>query len=322
MPRTYDYSLTADNMIQMALEDLGVIAPGITPTAAQSTLALRRLNVLIKRLQVNPRLQFKASRRRRVTLFLAEAQQTYAVGSTSVRATAQYGRTTIDAAEAIGQTVLSVTLTSDATTDPGTTFSMKAGDTIGIEQNDNAVFWSTITSRAVDDTVTIAAGLDVAAAVGRYVWWYTDVAPRFTDIESAVLRNSSNQDSEIAVYREARSYDVGVADKYADGTPTAILIEPLRTYTRVTLNSQPTVTTDLIVMTVLYPFEDYDSGTEEIVLPQECMALVEWELAFAVAPAFRAKWTKEMTDNRSMAWESAMSLEPETSDEYFQCGGN
>mgnify|MGYP001609869238 CR=1 FL=1 len=47
MARTYDYSQTADNVIQMALEDLGIIIAGGTVGATDSTYALLRLNVAV-----------------------------------------------------------------------------------------------------------------------------------------------------------------------------------------------------------------------------------------------------------------------------------
>jgi len=247
-------------VIQTAYEDLGQLSPGVTIAAADETLALRRLNLIVKQYQgrSDGAPGIKVHTRQRVTLFLAEGQQTYLVGpaSTDARATTRYGRTTIDVAEAIGQTVLSVAATSDTTTEPGTTITMTAADIIGIEQNDGTIFWSTVSSIVAGDTVTIGAGLDVAAAVGNYVWWFTSRAQRFPYIESAALRNENYNDTPLEIYIVPEQYDQGVADKYADGTPTAMLVEPLRTQTRVTLNSQPTDVSDTIVLTVFYPSED------------------------------------------------------------------
>jgi len=47
---TYDFSLTANDIINEALEDLGVIVPGGTPASAITTSALQRLNVITKAL--------------------------------------------------------------------------------------------------------------------------------------------------------------------------------------------------------------------------------------------------------------------------------
>ena len=322
---SFNYSLTAANIIDMAVENLGVLASGGTIVTADQTLALRRLNVIAKQFQGTADMGrgLKVHTRQRVTLFLAEGQHTYLIGpaSTDARATTRYGRTTIDAAEAAGQTVISVTATSDTTTEPGTTITATASDIIGIEQNDGTIFWSTVSSISAGDTITIATGLDAAAAVGNYVWWFTSRAQRFPIIESAALRSESFQDSPLAVYTEAEQYDMGVSDKYADGKPTAILVEPLRITTRVILNSQPTDVTDTIVLTVLYPAEDYDATTDDIAFPQEWLRPLSWELSREIAPSFGAPWTPVMEALRRDSLAVAQNLNAEVSTAYFKCGG-
>ena len=324
---SYDFSLTAAQIIAAAYEDLGVIVPGGTVVAADSTMALQRLNILVKQLQGNVDMArgLKVWTRQRIHLFLAIGQQTYLVGpaSTNARATTAPGRTTIRTAQAAGATVLAVTALTDTTTDPGTTVTMTASDIIGIQTDDSGgddIFWSTISSTSsTGPTVTIAAALPTArpAAAGNYVWWFTSRAQRFPLIEAAVLRNSSRNDMTLGIYREAREYDLGVVDKYADGTPTSILVEPLRITTRIILNSQPTDVTDQIVLTVLYPAEDYDATTDDIAFPQECYGMLSWELAFRLAPSV-GRWTPEMEANRQLAVNTYKNLNPEVSDLYFQ----
>lgn len=320
---SYNFSITAAELIKLALENIGVLRINQTIPNSYQEMALRRLNYLVKLIQGNSDLMpgLKIFSRQRVTLFLAEGQQKYSIGpaSTDARATTAYGRTTIDAAEAIGQTTISVTATTDTTTDPGTTVTMTAADIIGVEQNDGTIFWSTISSVAAGDTVTIASGLDVAAAVGNYVWWFTSRAQRFPVIENAVLRDENRNDSALVIYRENEAYDVGVADKYADGEPTSILVEPLRIATRVTLDTQPTDVTKQIVMTVLYPAEDYDASTDDIAFPQEYFLWLAWELGRQCVVPFGRPWTNDMEMNYQMAKSTAGHLNPEMSDLYFQC---
>jgi hypothetical protein len=317
---SWDYSRTAAQIIQAAYEDLGVVEPGGTVPSAHETMALARLNFMAKQMQGNSDLApgFKVWTRQRVHLFLAKGQQTYLIGpaSTDARATTRYGRTTIDAAEAIGQTVISVTATSDTTTEPGTTITATASDIIGIEQDDGTIHWSTVSSISAGDTITIADATTVAASVGNYVWYFTSRAQRIPLIETAYVRDENRNDRELEVYTDASEYDLGVVDKYADGTPTAILVEPLRITTRVTLNSQPTDVTEQVVLTGLYPAEDYDATSNDIAFPQEYFDFLHWQLAFRLSGPYR--WTKEMEMNRqeTMAW--AKSLNPEKSTAYFQ----
>jgi hypothetical protein len=319
---SWDYGLTAANIIDMAVENLGVLASGGTIVAADQTLALRRLNTIAKQYQgtADGAQGLKIHTRQRITLMLAKDQQTYLIGPATgdARSSTAVYRTTIDGAEAIGQTVLSVTDTSDTTTYPGTTGTMTASDIIGIQQNDGTIFWTTVSSISAGVSVTVGAGLDVAAAVGNYVWWFTSRAQRFPVIESAVLREAGYTTTPLDVYTEVREYEYGVSDKYADGTPTAILVEPLRIATRITLNSQPTDVQQQIILTVLYPAEDYDATTNDIAFPQEAFRFLSWELSFEIAPAFQANWTPQMEKLRLESRQAWMNLNPENSVLYFQ----
>ena len=70
-----------------------------------------------------------------------------------------HSETTLDAAELPGQTVLSVTATTD----------MTAGDSIMVEMDDGTFHLSTIASFSAGDTVTIADATPYKAASGNKV---------------------------------------------------------------------------------------------------------------------------------------------------------
>lgn len=320
---SWDFSLTAAQVIAAAYEDLGMIPPGGTVASADSVMALSRLNLIVKQYQGKSDSSpgIKIHTRQRITMLLAKGQQTYLIGPASgdARASTAVGRTTISANEAAGQTVLSVNATSDTTSYPGTTLTMTASDFIGIQQNDGTIFWTTVSSISAGVSVTVGTGLDVAANSGNSVYWFTSRAQRFVTIESAVLRTSDLDDSALDIYTQSEEYDQGVASKYAPGSPVAMLVEPLRAQTRITLNSQPTDVTETIVLTVLYPSEDYDATTNDIAYPQEALRFLSWELAFALAPSV-GRWTNEMEINRKEARSMYFNLNPENSVLYFRAG--
>lgn len=326
---SFDYSQTGTQLVQAVYEDLGVIVPGATVASADSTLALDRLNKLIKQYQGrsdgSPGL--KVHTRQRIMLFLAKGQQKYLVGpaATDSRSSTAWAKTTIRAAEAAGQTTLDVTALTDTTTDPGTTLTMTAADIIGIQTDDSGgddIFWTTISSTSGSGpTVTVGSALPTArpAGAGNFVWWFTARAQRFPYIESAVLRDSNDNDVPLEIYTVAEQYDQGVASKYADGTPTSVLVEPLRLNTRLTFNSQPTDMTRHVLLTVFYPGEDVDAAANDIAFPQEGLRFIHWELAFALAPSV-GRWTPEMEKNREEARAMYLGLNPENSVLYFQPG--
>ena len=305
----------------MALENIKVLRAGGTVNSSHQTLALRRLNVIAKQYQgtSDGAQGLKVHTRQRITLMLAVGQQSYLIGpaSTDARASTQIGRTTLSAAEALGQTTLSITSNTDTTTYPGTTLTMANADIIGIELNDGTIQWTTI-SGTPTTTAVVVDSLTVAAASGNYVYWFTSRAQRFPVIESAVLREAGYTTTPLDVYNEVRQYEYGVSDKYANGTPTAILVEPLRIATRVTLNSQPTDVQQQIILTVLYPSEDYDATTDDIAFPQEALRFLSWELSFEIAPAFGAAWTPQMEKLRLESRQAWSTLNPENSVLYYQ----
>lgn len=319
---SWDFGQTATQLIQAAYEDVGVVPPGVAASAAEIALALSRLNTIVKQYQgtADGAPGLKVHTRQRISLMLAKGQQTYLIGpaATDARSTLQLGRTTISADEASGQTVLSITSNTDTTSYPGTTITMTASDFIGIELNDGTIYWSTISGTPAA-TATVAVAITGAASAGNYVWWFTARAQKFPVIESAVLRDENFNDTPLAVYREARQYDQGVVAKQADGDPTALLVEPLRLNTRVTLNSQPTDVTKQIVLTVFYPSEDYDAVGDDIAFPQEALEFLRLELMFKLGGP-TGMWTPILELARKEAKAIYLSVNPETSDLYFQPG--
>lgn len=316
---SWNFSLTASQVIQSAYEDLGVVVSGGTVATADSTMALQRLNMLAKQWQGDSDLApgMKVWTRQRITLFLAVGQQSYLVGpaTTDARASTQVGRTTISADEAAAQTVLSITSNTDNTSYPGTTITMTNGDFIGIELNDGTIQWTTI-SGTPSTTATVSNALTAAASAGNFVWWFTSRAQRFPFIEFAALRDENFNDTPLDIYTQVQQYEMNVS-KFADGSPTCILVEPQRIATRVTLDLQPTDITKQIYMSVLYPAEDYDATTDDIAFPQEWFAALSWELAFRLSPSKRSNWTPVMEANRRNALLMARSVNPEKSALYF-----
>lgn len=318
---SWDYGRTAAQIITSALENLGVLAAGGTVATADNTTALARLNYIAKQNQGqndgSPGL--KVHTRQRVALFVAKGQQTYTVGpaSTDARATILYGRTTISADEAAAQTVISITSNTDTTNYPGTTVTMASADIVGIELNDGTIQWTTISGTPAA-TMTIGNALTGASSAGRYVWWFTARAQRLINLEAAVLRDKNLNDIQLGIFRTIQQYDIGIANKYADGAPRNVLFEPLRVNSRITLDSQPTDVTSQIILTGWYPSEDYDATSDDIAYPQESFRFLSWELTYELHAAYGVDWTPGMEKMRMEAKQSYLNLNPEVSDLYFR----
>lgn len=321
---SWDYSLTAAGIIQAALEDIGVVLPGGTVGTADSTLCLTRLNLIAKQFSGKADMAqgVKIWTRQRLIIFLVKGKAIYNIGPAAGddHATALYGRTTISANEAAGQTTLSITSNTDTTTFPGTTVTMANTNNIGIVQNDGTLFWTTI-SGTPGATADVVAGLTVAANAGNYVYWYAAAskAQRFPVLEHILLRSPDLTDMDLDLYTDVDDFE-SLADKTAPGLPISVLFEPQRITSRLTLDYYASDVTYQLRATVQYPAEDYDATTNDIAYPQEWLAALEWELAHRIAPVYGRPWTKDMQDNYTGALGIARQLNPENTDLYFQCG--
>jgi hypothetical protein len=87
--------------------------------------------------------------------------------------------TTLSAAEASGQTVISVTSSTG----------MTAADVVGIKMDDDTIHWSTIASVDSGVQITIDDATDDTAASGNKVYAYTTTAGRPTKIVYAFRRD-------------------------------------------------------------------------------------------------------------------------------------
>lgn len=318
---SFNYSVTAAQIIYAAAENLEIVAGGSTINSNDQTSLLQRLNFIAKQWQGNADMAagLHVHTRQRVTLFLSKTKNQYLIGpaATDDFATTQYGRTTLSAAAAIGTTV-SIASNADSTTQPGTTVTMTNGDNIGIVQSDGTLFWTTI-SGTPGATATLASALTASATAGSYVYWFTNKAQRFPVLEYAALRDSNIMDTPLTVLIDVQQYE-RIPNKTAPSDPTAILVEPLRINTRITADFIPADVTRQIRLTALYPAEDYDATTDDIAFPQEYFAALEWELTLRCAPMFRKAWTPDMDKNYLNATAIARELNPENSSAFFQPG--
>jgi hypothetical protein len=296
---SFNYSATAAQIIQRALEDIGVAVSGESIDSDDQSVALARLNDISKQWAFpsdgSPGL--KVFLRKTIYLFLQKGTREYTVGPTgTAKVTESYSQTTISAAEAAGQTTLSVVSTTG----------MNTSDIIGIQLDDGTIQWTTISSTGAGPTVVVGAALTGAAAAGNIVFWYTTVvgfAP--IDILTAVLRDENTKDTPINVCtRETFKDFEEEGNKTTQSDPIAVLYEPGRVNGKFTLDLTAKVVDKVIRMIALSPADDLDSASDEVAYPQQWFAALEWELARRCASIFEKVWTNERQAN----WEQATSI--------------
>jgi hypothetical protein len=158
---SYDFSVTRDDIIQDAYEELGVLEEGETPTADQVTSASRKLNMLVKTWGKRYSLHLLQD----VVLFQALSQQSYLLGNAATDANwcsiDDYAQTTLSADAAAGASSVSLTSATGFAT----------GDKIGIVLDSGAIQWTTATMSGT--TATLGAVTTGAATSGNVVFGYT-----------------------------------------------------------------------------------------------------------------------------------------------------
>jgi len=182
-----DFSVTRDQIITAALEEIDDLGEGETITAARLAQCTLRLNSWVKSLMAQGA---KLWAMKQATLFLEVGESTYSLGSTGDNCTNTYVQTTLSTDEVLGSTSLSLTSTTG----------MAASDKIGIVLDDGTIHWTTI-SGAPGAPTTIATGLASAATSGNAVFTYTTKInrPQRLDVDAANWHSLAGSDTPVRI---------------------------------------------------------------------------------------------------------------------------
>ena len=304
-----NFTVNRDQIITLAGQGAGILGIGRVTSAEDTNTASRLLNLIVK--QLMGRSDFapgmKVWSRKRAYLFPALNTTSYSLGPSGTHATATYYSTTLDANEAIGQTTLSVTSTTNMTN----------SDYIGIRCNDGSIHWSTISSFVAGDTVTIANALTVAADSGSTVYWYTTKITMPLSFISIRIKDTDSNETPLSPMT-LEEYEEGLLKKNEDGDPTSYLYERGIVNGTLFLDYEPTDTTDIYLLTYLRPIEDFDSATDTPDFPQEWEKPLVGQLMLDWATFTGRPVTQEMKLYRDEALSIAGHVDPETTDIFFQ----
>mgnify|MGYP001603974646 FL=1 len=275
-----DFTRTRNQIIARSGRLIGAVRAGATLSAQEILDFSEALNAMVKRWQATPNMRVWT-----VTegvLFPQASQYRYAIGSASTdHATETYYATTLSAAEASGQTVLSATSTTN----------MTVADNIGIVLDSGLLQWTTISSKT-STTVTVATALTGAAASGNAVFNYTTKIVRPLKIVDARRYNiagatdTSISESQGALM--ARLDYQNLPNKAQTGSIVRAFYDPQReSLGYLHLWQPPSAVTDLVKFTAHRPIMDFDAAGDTPDLPQEWIDPIVWNLALAMAPEYK-----------------------------------
>lgn len=288
------FNLTTSEIIQEALELIGVVGPSETVASEDYSSCLRSLNMMVKAWQQRG---LFVTHEQAGTLFLNPGQLKYALGGASA-----------DRA-ALDSTLIETKLSDDyiatnTTLDVTSTTGMANTDPIGVVLDDGTVHWTTVSSVTDSNTVVLTSGLASAASTGAFVYSYSSAMGRPLEITSVHLRNGGGTDSEISqslqdrkVSRLSKEMYLNIYNKGQKSDPLNFYEE--RTNTNIDLYVYPTSNTvnDRLKIKYKRVIEDFTNANDIADLPASWTACLAYNLAAYVA----SKYGKEQKAAQAVA---------------------
>jgi hypothetical protein len=286
-----DYSITRNDIIKYALQEIGVLGVDEIPDASLTSGAVARLNHMTKAWMGDGYNLWASAQ---VFLFLTKKQAKYNLGSGGDRAVfeSDLTKTTTNAIALSGATTFAVDSTSG----------MTVSDNIGIAADDNTMSWSTISSIG-SGTVTVASGVSAGAASGADVYFYNKSAPRPLRIFHMMRRQTNSLDIPMVVSSRTEYWDL--PNKTSDGSPTEYFYDPQLNNGMLYIWPTPAIGTDVLIFGAQRPLEDFDSSSDNPDFP------IEWSEALIYGLAKRLAGSYNVSDRimRRVALEAKDSFD-------------
>jgi len=259
-----DFTVTRDDLIKEALEEIGVIDIGATPSAAELATATRSLNLMLKSWQADGVNLFAV---KRTFLFLNKGINHYLLGTTASYAN-DINRTTTSSAASSGALNINLNFVTGITASTQMIIELANGDTQHVGAASLASF-----------TVTLDAVLTDDVNSGATVYFYNFPAPRPMKILSGVRRDKSQID--IPLDMLTRDEYVTLSNKESPGVAVQVYFNPELDYMRARTWPSPSNGTDYLVLWVQRTLDDLDAAADNPAYPQE------WQEAIALNLAVR-----------------------------------
>jgi len=261
-----NFSVTRSDLIEIALRKIGAYDQGEAVSGDETAAASLALNLIVKELVIEGADIFL---RAESILFLQPDTQSYDLTTAEITDTIT-AETTLSAAEASGQTVISVTSSTG----------MTAADRVGIKIDDNTIHWTTIVTVDSSTQITITTATDGAAASGNKVYTYTTKSDKPNKIIFAFRRDVNDFDTEIALIGENEYRRQ--SNKKSDGPPVEVWFNPQGNQSVAKLHVWPDnggATWDKIVLITQLAPDDFDASSDNPDFPVEWSNALAWRLA-------------------------------------------
>lgn len=267
-----NFTVTTDDIITEALELLGVLGEGESPTADQLTSSTRTLNMMTKTWQADGLNLFAVQR---TYLFLEKDEHEYPLSASS---TSNFTSSFEESATTAAASATDTTITLDDASP------LSNGDAIGIFTTDSALFWTTVSGAPAGNVVTISDALPFDVNIDSVVYSYTDVANRPMLILEAYLHQFGGTDIPVDLISRVDYYEL--TNKTAEGFINQIYYDPQIGAGNLFVWPLTTNEQDYLILLTQRTLEDFDNSSDNPDYPQEWYMPLAWNLARALGPKY------------------------------------
>ena len=269
---SFDFGATRDDIITEALELLGILGEGQSPSADQLTSCSRTLNMLIKNMQAEYTNLWAIKLR---YLFLERNKITYTLSSTGDHFTSSFVATTLDASAALGASTVTVNSVAG----------ISSGYNIGIYLSDGTMQWTTVNGAPVGNVVTLADVLTAAANEDAVVYVYATKAWRPMKITSIYLNDISDTDTPIELVPREQYFELNVKNS-GPGQVNQAYFDPQLGTAVLTVWPKPDDPRDVLKLITKVTLDDVDAGANDVAFPQEWFLALAYNLAVFLSPKY------------------------------------
>jgi len=305
---------TRNNIIEQAVQKIGVVAAGEAVPAGIQESAEVQLDYLVKSWQATGAHLWSEEEG---ILFLQPGQVQYVLGDSA----------SLDRAAASELDVNNTTLSADAVaTDVILTVDSEVGidvaDFIGILLDTGALFWSTVASLA---PLTINDALPSDAASGRVVWSYTTAIPKPLKIPAS-RRNEGGitglLGQDISMTNLGREDYYNLPEKNSVGVPVQYQYQPKIDDGLIRIWPSPSSSTTFMKFTYWRPINVFDNSASAPDFPNEWLNALVYNLALNLMPNFavNANAYPTVTGLASSYFNAALDWDSGTASVKFEVG--
>jgi hypothetical protein len=301
-----DFTSTKYEIISDALMMLNVYGAEDIVSDADYQFSSRTLNRMIKTWQSQG---YHLWTKKTGYIFLQKYTKSYELWTLGAHATLNYGKTTLDADQIATDTTLTVVSTTG----------MVIGDYIGVEQNDNTLFWTTITNIPSGTSVQITVGLEKDADEGLKVYFYTTRLEEPFNVYSAVRESESATDVPMNLLSYQEYFDL--PNKTSSGVPISYNYDRQLGKAVISVWPVPNNVSNIMKLTIAKKFEDFDANSNTPDFPQEWIEPLIYNLSVKLAPAFGkniGETFANLKNEAAMTLENALAFDNEEAAYYVQ----